>query len=179
MSSEFIPGKPGAGGSLQKEAGPTAAAGASTISASVATPTVAAPGVAVVPVPPQAAAPAPSKIPWPAIPAAGQNSAATFKCPKCGTDARDIARFCPRCHATLRFECPACGNAQRAGGKCEKCGIDFIKYIGAVVAAKKAQADAVHERLESRTSLLKGILLLPLNGGISLIRYFFLNRDRD
>ena len=69
-------------------------------------------------------------------------------------------------------------NAQRTGGKCEKCGVDFIKYIGAVVAAKKAEADAVHERLESRSSLLKGLLWLPFNGGMSLIRYF-LKRDRE
>jgi len=107
-----------------------------------------------------------------------QKPEATYKCPKCGTDARDIARFCPRCHATLRFECPSCGNRQRAGGKCEKCGIDFIKYIGAVVAGKKAEADAIHDRLESRSSFLKAVLLLPFNGGVSLIRHFF-KSDRD
>jgi hypothetical protein len=172
MSSEFIPGKPGTGASLQKEVRPAAASGTSTTSVEnlPATPAgLTSPRTA----------PAAPKIPWPTVPATEQKSAATFKCPKCGTDARDIARFCPRCHATLRFECPSCGNAQRTGGKCEKCGIDFIKYIGAVVAAKKAEADAVHERLEGRTSLLKGILLLPFNGGISLIRYFFLKRDRS
>jgi zinc ribbon protein len=169
MSSEFIPGKPGTSGSAQKEERSGASGGPSTSPKSAENP-IAAQGT---PVAPQAAMPAPSKIPWPAMPAAEQKPAATFKCQKCGTDARDVARFCPRCHATLRFECPACGNAQRAGGKCEKCGIDFIKYIGAVVAAKKAEADAVHERLESRSNLLKGILFLPFNGGISLIRHFF------
>jgi len=169
MSSESIPGKPGTSGSLQKDERSAAGGGASTPAKSTHNP-VAAQGK---PAAPQAAMPAPSKIPWPATLAAEQKPAATFKCQKCGTDARDVARFCPRCHATLRFECPACGNAQRTGGKCEKCGIDFIKYIGAVVAAKKADADAVHERLESRSNLLKGILWLPFNGGISLIRHFF------
>jgi zinc-ribbon domain len=119
-----------------------------------------------------------TKIAWPASAAAEQTSGATYKCPKCGTNARDVARFCPRCHTTLRFECPSCGNRQRAAGKCEKCGIDFIKYIGAVVAAKKAEADVVHERLENRSNFLKAFLLLPFNGGISLIRFFFLKSDR-
>jgi zinc-ribbon domain len=172
MSTEVNPGKPETGGGLQKEER-TATGGASAMALeNPLAPQSARTG-------PPATIPAPSKIPWPTIPAAGQKAPATFKCPKCGTDARDVARFCPRCHATLRFECPSCGNAQRAGGKCEKCGVDFIKYVGAVVAAKKAEADAIHDRLESRTSLLRGILLLPFNGGVSLIRYFFVKRDRE
>src|SRR5450755_2083253 len=122
MSSELIPEKPGTGGSLQKEVRPAAAGGGSTASVE----NLPAPPVGLTS--PRAAVPAPPKIPWPSVPVTGQKSAATFKCPKCGTDARDIARFCPRCHATLRFECPSCGNTQRAGGKCEKCGIDFVKY---------------------------------------------------
>ena len=126
----------------------------------------------------QPAAKAVAKIPWPASAAAEQTSEATYKCPRCGTNARDVARFCPRCHTTLRFECPSCGNRQRTAGKCEKCGIDFIKYIGAVVAAKKAEADVVHERLENRSNFLKAFLLLPFNGGLSLIRFFFLKSDR-
>ena len=172
MSSELNPGKPGAGGSLQKDVrvaggGAPAAADHKSVSPvdaqAVAQPTI----------------PAPSKIPWPDVPGATQKTAATYKCPKCGTDAREVARFCPRCHTTLKFECPSCGNRQRTGGKCEKCGVDFIKYIGAVVAAKKAEADAVHERLENRSSLLKGLLWLPFNGGVSLMRYFFVKRGRE
>jgi hypothetical protein len=172
MSSEFIPAKPGAGGSSQQDA--------RTGTASTALPQNRATGQ-----PPDPGAPvatptiakAPVKIPWPAMPATAQKPAeATYKCPKCGTQARDVARFCPRCHHTLRFECPSCGNRQRTGGKCEKCGIDFIKYIGAVVAGKKAEADAVHDRLESRSSFVKAVLLLPVNGGISLLRHF-LKRD--
>src|SRR5580698_8054978 len=61
----------------------------------------------------------------------------TQKCPKCGATAREVARFCQRCHMTLRFSCPACKNEQRTGGTCEKCGVDFLKYIVAVVDAKK------------------------------------------
>jgi predicted RNA-binding Zn-ribbon protein involved in translation (DUF1610 family) len=172
MSSEFNPDQTARSGSLPKDARESGSDPSPTPvqnpEARQAQSTVAKPATA-----------ATAKIPWPAPPTAEQKSAATYKCPKCGTDARDIARFCPRCHTTLRFECPSCGNRQRAGGKCEKCGIDFIKYIGAVVAAKKAEADAVHDRLERRSSFLRALLLLPVNGGVSLIRYFFLKRDRN
>jgi len=96
-----------------------------------------------------------------------------MKCPKCNAEARDIARFCPRCHATLRYTCPSCKHEQRQGGTCEKCGVDFLKYIGAVVSAKQAEADMVHERLESRSSFLKNILLMPFNLGIPLLRQLF------
>lgn len=102
-----------------------------------------------------------------------------IKCPKCAGEARDIARFCPRCHATLRYECPSCGHEQRQGGKCEKCGVDFLKYIGAVMMAKKAEADVIHDRIEQRSSLLRNILWFPFTLGIPLIRQYFVSRDRD
>jgi hypothetical protein len=95
-----------------------------------------------------------------------------IKCFKCGVDAREIARFCPRCHATLRYECPACKHEQRKGGSCEKCGVDFLKYIGAVVAGKKVEADQIHDRIERRTAIIKQVFLLPITGGFSLIKYF-------
>jgi hypothetical protein len=93
-----------------------------------------------------------------------------MNCPKCGGEARDIARFCPRCHATLRYQCPACKHEQRQGGKCEKCGVDFLKYIVAVMRTKKDEAEVAHEQLERRSSLLKNLLLMPFNMGIPLIR---------
>jgi hypothetical protein len=104
---------------------------------------------------------------------------ATIKCPKCSTEVREVARFCTRCHATLRFQCPSCAHEQRRGGTCEKCGIDFLKYIGATVAAKKIEADHFHERLERRSTLLKNILYVPFTLGIPLIRMFLTSRDRD
>jgi hypothetical protein len=175
MSSEFIPAKPGASASLPKDARPAAN------SVPGATLPAAAPAKLThtsLPVTGQTTAKAAIEIPRPASRATEPEPGTTYRCPKCGTQARDVARFCPRCHTTLRFECPSCGNRQRAGSKCEKCGIDFIKYIGAVVAGKKAEADAIHERLENRTNFLKAFLLLPFNGGLSLIR-FFLKRDRS
>lgn len=93
----------------------------------------------------------------------------TVKCPKCGASAREVARFCQRCHMTLRFSCPACKHEQRTGSTCEKCGVDFLKYIVAVVDAKKQSRDAEQERFDRRTSLVKNILAIPLTGGLSLL----------
>jgi hypothetical protein len=102
-----------------------------------------------------------------------------MNCPKCGGEARDIARFCPRCHATLRCQCPSCGHEQRQGGQCEKCGVNFLKYITAVVAAKQAEADMIHEKIEHRSTLMKNVLLTPFTLGIPLLRNLFVgSRNR-
>ena len=85
---------------------------------------------------------------------------------------REVARFCQRCHATLRFSCPSCGNEQRHGGGCEKCGTDFLKYITAVVATKQVEADVLQDRFERRSNLLKNIVWVPIAGCISLLRHF-------
>jgi zinc-ribbon domain len=121
----------------------------------------------------QAGVPAP-----PVAPAMTTSAQRTVKCPKCGTDVREVARFCQRCHHTMRYECPSCHNQQRTGGKCEKCGIDFLKYIGAVVTQKQAEADAIHDRLEQRSTLMKNILWLPFTLGYPIIRDYFVKRDR-
>ena len=105
------------------------------------------------------------------------SSAGTVACPKCGHLAREVARFCPRCHQTLRFTCPACFTEQRHGGSCARCGVDFAKYVAAVVAAKQAEADVIHERLERRSQLMKNMLLAPFTGGFSLLRSLFRPRD--
>jgi hypothetical protein len=103
-----------------------------------------------------------------------------MKCPKCSAETRDVARFCQRCHATLRYECPACKHEQRGGGTCEKCGVDFLKYITAVVAAKKTKADVEHERIEQRSTLMKNVILTPFTLGIPLLRDLFVgSRKRD
>jgi len=79
---------------------------------------------------------------------------------------------------TMRFDCPACGNKQRTGVKCEKCGINFVKYIGAVVAAKKPEEDTIEQRLERRSALLKNILAIPLTGGLKLFKQLFQASNR-
>src|ERR1700722_12009860 len=120
-----------------------------------------------------------ARVPAPPVPPATTSAQQrTVKCPKCGTDVREVARFCQRCHHTMRYECPSCHNQQRTGGKCEKCGIDFLKYIGAVVTQKQTEADAIHERLEQRSTLMKNILWLPFTLGYPIIRDYFFKRDR-
>lgn len=96
-----------------------------------------------------------------------------MKCPKCGAETREVARFCPRCHATLRYECPSCKHEQRHGGTCEKCGVDFLKYIAAVVAVEQSQADTEHERIDKRSRLVRNLLLTPVTLGIPLLRDLF------
>ena len=93
-----------------------------------------------------------------------------MNCPKCNHEVREVARFCQRCHATLRYVCPACKHEQRQGGKCEKCGVDFLKYIVAVMRSKKDEAELAHEELQRRSSLLRNLLLMTFNMGIPLIR---------
>jgi hypothetical protein len=121
-----------------------------------------------------------ARVPAPPVAPATTTSAQqrTVKCPKCGTDVREVARFCQRCHHTMRYECPSCHNQQRTGGKCEKCGIDFLKYIGAVVTQKQAEADIFHERIEQRSTLMKNILWMPFTLGFPIIRDYFVKRDR-
>lgn len=93
-----------------------------------------------------------------------------MNCPRCNTEAKENARFCTRCHATLRYQCPACKHEQLQGGECEKCGVDFLKYIVAVMQTKKDDAELAHERSARNSSLVKNLLLAPFNMGIPLIR---------
>src|ERR1700733_6472454 len=133
--------------------------------------------------PPAAARPssAPLKSPSPAgawDPTAAPVPQTTIPCPKCGAAVREVARFCQRCHMTMRFECPSCGNKQRTGVKCEKCGINFVKYIGAVLAAKQSEADTIQAKLDRRSAFLKNLVALPLTGGISLVKQLFRTSGR-
>ncbi len=101
-----------------------------------------------------------------------------MRCSKCDTEVPDTTRFCPRCHATLVFACPSCKHEQRHGGSCDNCGVDFFKYITAVVGAKKDRSEAARERMEERASLMKNILLLPFNMGIPLLRQLLTSPKR-
>jgi|SRR5215469_6775916 len=104
---------------------------------------------------------------------------AMVKCPKCGANVRQVARFCQKCHHTMRYECPSCHHQQRTGGQCEKCGVDFLKYIGAVMSQKQAEQDVMHERFEKRSTFVKNLLYLPFTLGFPIIRDYFLKRDRN
>src|SRR6201986_1571868 len=96
-----------------------------------------------------------------------------MQCPRCHTEAVSSARFCPRCHSTLRFLCPACAHEQTHGGICDKCGVDFMKYIGVVMAAKRVESEAAHERYQTKWTLFKHLLWSPITGGFPLLKHFF------
>lgn len=93
-------------------------------------------------------------------------------CPKCQQENSDTAQFCTTCHMTLRFVCPSCRNIQRHGGTCDKCGVDFMKYAMTLQLEMKTKADQERAKLRARSSILKQILLLPVTGGFSLLKYF-------
>jgi methionyl-tRNA synthetase len=101
-----------------------------------------------------------------------------MQCSRCGQANPEAAQFCTRCHAPLRYTCPACKHVQAHGGKCEKCGVDFAKYLGVLLAQSKLESDRRRERVERRSAFFKQILLLPITGGLSLIRYLF-SRSRN
>ena len=100
-----------------------------------------------------------------------------MECPKCKTVNGDAETFCRRCHATVLFRCPSCAATQRHGGKCGKCGIDFAKYAFMLMAQEKTRITSEREKAVEKAAIWKQIILLPITGGYSLIR-FFLSRDR-
>ncbi len=93
-------------------------------------------------------------------------------CPKCHHDNPGTAQFCIRCHATLRFVCPACKHDQDHGGKCDQCGVDFAKYTAMLIFQAKDTAAQERARTRERASIFKQILLLPVTGGLSLLKFF-------
>jgi len=94
-----------------------------------------------------------------------------MQCPKCRAETPEDAQFCRRCHAPTRYTCPSCKHVQDHGGKCDQCGLDFSKYATALQFQARTQAELSRERLATRTGLIKQILLLPITGGLSLIKY--------
>ena len=99
-----------------------------------------------------------------------------MQCPKCAQENPDAAQFCTRCHAALRYTCPACQHVQTHGGKCDQCGVDFAKYAVVLITQAQTKTSKERERMQRRTSILKQILLLPITGGLSLLKYFFSKR---
>jgi len=100
-----------------------------------------------------------------------------MQCPKCKQDNAATAQFCTRCHTPLRYTCPACKHVQAHSGQCDQCGVDFAKYSAMLIFSAKETAERERERTRTRTSIVKQILLLPITGGYSLIK-FLLTRMR-
>jgi double zinc ribbon protein len=92
-------------------------------------------------------------------------------CPKCSSENTDVAQFCKRCHTPLRYICPACKHVQLHGGKCDQCGVDFLKYAMTLVSQSQGQAELDRQRKKSRAAMVKQIVLLPITGGWSLLKY--------
>jgi hypothetical protein len=93
------------------------------------------------------------------------------RCPKCRVENPANAIYCIRCHAPLRYTCPACKYEQAHGGKCDKCGVDFAKYAAMLVFRAQDDANQRRARRKLHRGMARQILLLPLTGGISLVRY--------
>ncbi len=66
---------------------------------------------------------------------------------------------------------------QRHGGTCDKCGVDFAKYGAMLVAQEQTRVSSEREKQVEKAAIWKQIILLPITGGYSLIR-FFLSRSR-
>lgn len=95
-----------------------------------------------------------------------------MQCAKCKTENAETVTFCVRCHAPMKYICPACKHVQLQGGKCEKCGVDFAKYAAMMVFQAKDSAQLQRSKAKERSGIVKQILLLPITGGLSLIKYF-------
>lgn len=99
-------------------------------------------------------------------------------CPRCGVDNPIPARFCTRCHEPLWFVCGACGTVQTHGGTCDQCGVDFAKFANVLVTQHKDRQERDRERRHERQTFWKQLLLLPVTGGLSLLRHLF-SRARE
>jgi hypothetical protein len=92
-----------------------------------------------------------------------------MQCAKCKTENPESAAFCIRCHTPLKYTCPSCKNVQLHGGKCEKCGVDFAKYAAMLVFRAQSTVQSERAQAKDRGATWKRILLIPLDGGISLV----------
>lgn len=95
-----------------------------------------------------------------------------MQCPKCHKDNPETAQYCVYCHAPIRFNCPSCKHVQDHGGKCDQCGLDFGKYASMLVFQMETQVKQERARVKGRNEIIKQVLLLPITGGFSLLKYF-------
>ena len=95
-----------------------------------------------------------------------------MQCPKCKTENSESVTYCVRCHTPLKYTCPSCKHVQLQGGKCEKCGVDFAKYAAMLVFQAKDTAQAERAKARGAPPFGQQIVLFPITGGLSLIKYF-------
>ena len=94
-----------------------------------------------------------------------------MNCPKCHTENPVEARFCTRCHMTLKFVCPTCRHSQDHGGACDQCGLNFAKYALVLELQAQNEQRRAREREKDRATLVRQALLVPLTGGLSLMKF--------
>jgi len=101
-----------------------------------------------------------------------------MKCSKCGQENEDTIAFCVRCHHPMRFVCPACQYTQSHGGQCDKCGVDFAKYMTAMAFQAESRAKQSRETARQRYWVIKQVMLAVLTFGLSLL-FFRRSRAQD
>lgn len=94
-----------------------------------------------------------------------------MRCTKCGQENPETNQFCSRCHHPARYTCPSCKRVQDHGGQCDQCGLDFAKYATMLMFQGKATVEQERRRRNGRTDVLRQIVLLPITGGWSLLKY--------
>jgi hypothetical protein len=100
-----------------------------------------------------------------------------MRCAKCGQENPDSNEFCSRCHNPTRYTCPSCGHIQEHGGQCDQCGLDFVKYATMLVFQGQTAAQQARQHKKVRGGILRQILLLPITGEWSLLK--FLRQTKD
>jgi hypothetical protein len=100
-----------------------------------------------------------------------------MRCVKCGQENPETNEFCLRCHYPARFTCPACKHVQDHGGQCDQCGLDFAKYATMLVFQGQTAAKQARQHKKGRDKILRQIVLLPITGGWSLLKYLRQSKD--
>jgi Double zinc ribbon len=100
-----------------------------------------------------------------------------MRCAKCGHENPDTYDFCSRCHAPARYTCPSCKHIQDHGVRCDYCGLDFGKYATMLAFQGKTSTRQARLRKRGRSEILRQILLLPITGGWSLLKYLKQPKD--
>jgi hypothetical protein len=60
---------------------------------------------------------------------------------------------------------------QLHGGKCDRCGVDFAKYGAMLVFRATQQAEVERAKAKERASIFKQIVMIPVTGGLSLLKF--------
>ncbi|HET9180032.1 MAG TPA: zinc-ribbon domain-containing protein [Terriglobia bacterium] len=100
-----------------------------------------------------------------------------MRCAKCGEENPETNQFCSRCHHPVHFTCPSCKRVQGHGGQCDQCGLDFAKYATMLMFQGKAAVEQERRRRNGRSEVLRQIVLLPITGGWSLLKYLRQSKD--